>query len=67
MFTNQDCLNYFRQIRDVENRMEDIYRATAHDLVRPDIKAVFEQLMREEKQHDTLVASLEAYFLPPKS
>lgn len=62
MFTNNDFREYFRQIRNMENKMADLYEKTANELLPGEYRDFFMELVHEESIHDESVADLESFF-----
>jgi rubrerythrin len=51
MFTDEDFRFYFRQMRELERRMQRNYDALAEALADPELQAFFRQLSAEEVAH----------------
>ena len=62
MFTEEDFLHYFDQIHQIENKMRDIYQDLHDQLENPEYKAIFAQMVNEEKAHDAMVENLKHFF-----
>ena len=62
MFTKDDFLHYFNQLQRLEIEMHKIYQHLANEIEHPEYKKLFNQLAKEEKDHEALVQSLRDLF-----
>ena len=63
MFTRNDYLEYFAQLREVEQKMAEKYRFLSDTLRDPELRSFFKTLYEEELHHDAMVESLAKPFL----
>jgi len=62
MFTKDDFLHYFNQLQRIEIEMHKIYQYISSEIEHPEYKKIFNQLAKEEKDHEALVQSLKDLF-----
>lgn len=58
MFTKQDYLKYFTQIKKIEKGMGDGFRKCAERVDDPEIKKFFTQMSREETAHSRVADAM---------
>lgn len=58
MFSKSDFIAYISEIEMLERNMHDIYSEIASRLSDEKIKAMFEQLIKEENLHSKMVENL---------
>lgn len=62
MFTEDDFLHYFNQLQRIETEMHKSYQHLSNEIEHPEYKKLFNQLAKEEKDHEALVQSLKDLF-----
>ena len=62
MFTEDDFLHYFDQIQRIETEMNKIYQHLSNEIEHPTYKKLFNQLAKEETDHNAQVQSLKDLF-----
>ena len=55
MFSKNDYLKYFLQLRKIETSMRDRFRSASEAVDDPALKRFFSRLAREEKAHSRIV------------
>ena len=63
MFTKDDFLHYFNQLQRIETEMHKNYQHLSNEIAHPEYKKLFNQLAKEEKDHEALVQSLKDLFV----
>lgn len=62
MFTKDDFLHYFNQLRRIETEMRKTYQRLHHEIEHPKYKKLFGKLARQEAGHMALVKKLKDLF-----
>lgn len=62
MFTDPILRDYCRQIREVEEKMEAVYREVEAKLTHPEYKNLFARMVDEERSHQRQIDSIISLF-----
>ena len=62
MFTKDDFLHYFNQLQRIEIEMHKTYQHLSNEIEHPEDKKLFNQLAKEERDHEAMVQSLKDLF-----
>jgi rubrerythrin len=55
MFTSRDFINYFTELESLETNMRDLYKSALEELSDPEVREVFEVLLKAEMKHAEMI------------